>query len=127
MQNIFDQTINLQEPGHKYILNEDTDFEFYSVTTVIGNYFEPFNKDDVARKLVTTSPKYMGMDPSDLIANWDEARDYGTKVHNEIELFLNEDINPEADESFTAIEWCNKYDKKHAMDGLELQNVLIKC
>ena len=112
MQNIFDQTINLQEPGHKYILNEDTDFEFNSVTTVIGNYFEPFNKDDIARKLVMTSPKYMGMDPSDLIANWDAARDHGTKVHNEIELFLNEDINPEAIESFAAIEWLKKYEKK---------------
>ena len=45
MQYIFDQTINLQEPGHKYILNEDPDFEFNSVTTVISNYFEPFLKN----------------------------------------------------------------------------------
>ena len=111
MQNIFDQTINLQEPGHKYILNKDPDFEFNSVTTVIGNYFEPFKKEEIANKLVTTSPKYMGMSPIDLIANWDAARDYGTKVHNEIELFLNEDMKPEAIESFAAIDWLKKYDK----------------
>ena len=112
MQYIFDKTINLQEPGHKYILNEDPDFEFNSVTTVISNYFEPFKKEEIANKLVTTSPKYMGMSPIDLIANWDAARDFGTKVHNEIELFLNEDINPEAIESFAAIEWLKKYEKK---------------
>ena len=52
----------------------------------------------------------MGMDPSALIANWDAARDYGTKVHNEIELYLNEDVKPEAIESFAAIEWLKKYD-----------------
>ena len=34
-----------------------------------------------------------------------QARDYGTKVHNEIELYLNEDVKPEAIESFAAIEW----------------------
>jgi ATP-dependent exoDNAse (exonuclease V) beta subunit len=77
---------------------------------VIANYFEPFKKHEIANKLVTTSPKYMGMDPSNLIANWDAARDYGTKVHNEIELFLNEDIKPEEIESFAAIEWLKKYE-----------------
>ena len=111
MQHIFDQTINHQEPVHKKILKEDPDYALNSVTTVISNYFEPFKKEEIANKLVTTSPKYMGMSPIDLIANWDAARDYGTKVHNEIELFLNEDMKPEAIESFTAIDWLKKYDK----------------
>ena len=111
MQNIFDQTISLEEPGHRYNLKEESDFKFNSVTTVIGNYFEPFKKHEIANKLVITSPKYMGMNPSDLIANWDAARDYGTKVHNEIELFLNKDIKPEEIESFAGIEWLKKYEK----------------
>jgi hypothetical protein len=110
MQNIIDQTISLEEPGHRYVLEEEPNLEFKSVTGVIGNYFEPFKKHDIANKLVKTSPKYMGMDPSALIANWDAARDYGTKVHNEIELYLNEDVKPEAIESFAAIEWLKKYD-----------------
>jgi len=111
MQNIFDQTISLEEPGHRYNLKEESDFQFNSVTTVIGNYFEPFKKHEIANKLVITSPKYMGMNSSDLIANWDAARDYGTKVHNEIELFFNKDIKPEEIESFAAIEWLKKYEK----------------
>ena len=110
MQNIIDQKISLEEPGHRYVLEEEPNFEFKSVTTVIGNYFEPFIKNDVANRLVTTSPKYMGMDPSDLIANWDAARDYGTKVHNEIELYLNEGNKPDSIESFAAIEWLKQYE-----------------
>ena len=111
MQNFIDQKISLEEPGHRYVLEEDPNFEFKSVTGVISNYFEPFVKHDVANRLVTTSPKYMGKDPNELIANWDAARDYGTKVHNEIELFFNKDIKPEEIESFAAIEWLKKYEK----------------
>ena len=107
MQNFIDQKISLEEPGHRYVLEEDPNFEFKSVTGVISNYFEPFVKHDVANRLVTTSPKYMGKDPNELIANWDAARDYGTKVHNEIELYLNENSKPEAIESFAAIKWLN--------------------
>ena len=52
----------------------------------------------------------MGKDPNELIANWDAARDYGTKVHNEIELYLNENSKPEAIESFAAIKWLEQFD-----------------
>lgn len=112
MLNIFDKKISLQEPGHKYILESNPQLKFKSVTGVIGEYFEPFDKHKIAEKLVRTSPKYLGMQPSALIKDWDGARDYGTKVHHEIELSLNKDIRPDELESFAAIEWLKKYKNK---------------
>lgn len=109
MLSIFDKNISLKEPGHKYILESDPGLAFKSVTGLISEYFEPFNKHKIAAKLIATSPKYLGMEASTLIKSWDAARDYGTKVHNEIEVYLNNDIKPDELESFAAIEWLKRY------------------
>jgi ATP-dependent exoDNAse (exonuclease V) beta subunit len=112
MKNLFDNDITLIEPEHKYILESDPNFEFKSVTEVAAEYFEPFDKLAIATKLVTTNVKYSGMEVDELIQNWDEARDYGTKVHGEIESFINDGISPDTDEAAVAINWLDKYKMK---------------
>ena len=92
MNNIFDRNISLEEPGHKYILKTDPAINFRSVTEIVSDYFEPFDKHAIAANLVATNIKYMGTESSELIAKWDAARDYGTKVHKEIEDL---DVKPE--------------------------------
>ena len=116
MLNIIDKDISLHEPGHKYVLASDPTIEFQSVTEVIENYFERFDKHAIANKLVETHPKYIGMEASKLIDNWDSARDYGSKVHREIELKINKDIEPVEDRSRIAIDWLNKYKKKSQVE-----------
>ena len=88
MRNIVDKDIILKEPGHKYVLKTDPRIDFHSVTEVIGNYFQPFDKQAIAEKLVARNIKYADTTVEALIAQWDAARDYGTKVHNEIELYI---------------------------------------
>ena len=109
MRNIIDENITLEEPGHKYVLETDPSIEFQSVTELIGNYFEPFDKHAIAEKLVATNPKYMDTTAEALIAKWDAARDHGTKVHSEIELYLNKSIVPDEPKARDAIEWLKKY------------------
>ena len=112
MNHLFDDDIILLEPEHKYKLKSDPDFEFKSVTTLAAEYFEPFDAEAIATNLIANYSKYMGMEVSELIEEWDAARDYGTKVHNEIELFLKDSVLPEETRSFDAIDWLKKYQMK---------------
>ena len=59
MRNIVDKDIILKEPGHKYVLQTDPSIDFHSVTEVIGNYFQPFDKQAIAEKLVARNKKNM--------------------------------------------------------------------
>jgi len=112
MNHLFEDDIILLEPEHKYKLKSDPDFEFKSVTTLAAEYFEPFDAEAIATNLIANYSKYMGMEVSELIEEWDAARDYGTKVHNEIELFLKDSVLPEETRSFDAIDWLKKYQMK---------------
>jgi len=116
MRNIIDKDIILKEPGHKYVLQTDPSIDFHSVTEVIGNYFQPFDKQAIAEKLVARNIKYADTTVEALIAKWDAARDYGTKVHNEIELYINQSIIPDETRSSNAIEWLEKYQMKSNID-----------
>ena len=116
MRNIIDKDIILKEPGHKYVLQTDPSIDFHSVTEVIGNYFQPFDKQAIAEKLVARNIKYADTTVEALIAKWDAARDYGTKVHNEIELYINQSIIPDETRSSNAIEWLEKYQMKSDID-----------
>lgn len=58
----------------------------------------------------------MGTESSELIAKWDAARDYGTKIHKEIEDYLKEGKYPEEVKSVYAVEWLKKYQLKSDMD-----------
>jgi len=116
MRNIINKDITLKEPGHKYVLKTDPSIDFHSVTQVIGNYFEPFDKQAIAEKLVATNIKYADTTVEALIATWDAARDHGTKVHNEIELYINQNIIPDETRASNAIEWLEKYQMKSDID-----------
>ena len=112
MNNLFDKDLMLLEPDHKYKLASDPNFQFKSVTEAVSKYFEPFDAHAIAENLVATYPKYIGMEVSELIKDWDAARDFGTKVHKEIELFIKDSVLPKEVQSFDAIEWLKKYQMK---------------
>ena len=52
--NIFkpDKSIFLDEEKHKYIYNNDKNIKFTSVTECISEYFEKFDQNKIALKLV---------------------------------------------------------------------------
>ena len=123
MNNIFDKDIQLVEPGHKYVLNDNPEIKFRSVTEIVGQFFEPFDKMAVAKKLVSSHPKYRTMTVEDLISMWDEKRDFGTKIHNEIETCLNDSDYPEKLDIYQydvktryALDWLRQYDLKYDLE-----------
>ena len=49
------------------------------------------------------------MTPEELIATWDEAREFGTLVHNNIESYINNENYENISEVKHAIKWMNKF------------------
>ena len=78
MNNFLDNKIELIKDTHTYRLLADPGIEFTSVTTLIHTLFEPFDEVAIADNLCATSPKYMGMEPNELISKWHAARDHGS-------------------------------------------------
>ena len=109
MNKLFDKLMCLEEATHTYILQGKEHIEFTSVTECIAEYFEKFDKDKIAYKLVTTNPKYMGRKKEDLIAEWDATAQFGTKVHKEIENYINANEPPEIDKAIAGVKWLKKY------------------
>ena len=109
MRPITDNRISLIKESHKYVLKGHPELEFSSVTTEVEKYFEPFDEVAIATNLCSTHHNYIGMDPGDLISKWHAARDHGSKVHDEIELFLKEGVEPSEPKARTALQWLKKY------------------
>ncbi len=103
-----DNDIHLFEDEHKYQLRSNPSITFNSVTELISKYFEPFNKDSVASKLINTHPKYFGMTKVELIKQWDERRDHGSKIHKEIEDFIKSGKVATEQKSLDAIDWLER-------------------
>tara|TARA_B100001029_G_C15020085_1_gene429941 strand:- start:23 stop:742 length:720 start_codon:yes stop_codon:yes gene_type:complete len=109
MNNILDNNIFLEKENHIYKLNDDPDFEFKSVTTFVGGFFEEFDAPLVASKLTSTHPKYKHMTIDELLLVWKKKADYGTFVHEEIENYINDKTPPTDDRSSRAVKWLNGY------------------
>ena len=103
-----DNDIHLFEDEHKYQLRSNPSITFNSVTELISKYFEPFNKDLVASKLINTHPKYFGMTKVELIKQWDQIRDHGSKIHKEIEDFIKSGKVATEQKSLDAIDWLER-------------------
>ena len=109
MDQLFNNDIVLLEPEHRYALKSNPEIEFTSVTSLTSKYFEPFDKLEVAKRLVETNVKYIGMTVDQLIAQWDESRDFGTLVHNNIESYINSESFESISEVTHAIKWMKKF------------------
>jgi ATP-dependent exoDNAse (exonuclease V) beta subunit len=121
--NIIDDKITLCPENHIYTLEGSPETVFTSVTKMIKPYFEPFKKVEIATKLCKYVPKYLNTDPSELIAQWDHARDQGTKIHLEIDTYIKNKSTPEEPKAINAIKWLEKATK--GFDSKLLSEVIV--
>ena len=108
MNSIHDNSISLNEKDHTYHL-DDSNIDFTSVTTYIGDFFEKFDQLKIAEKLIRTSPKYAHLSIEELIEDWNKARDYGTLVHKEIENHINSVSEATEIKAKNAVLWLNNF------------------
>ncbi len=88
-----DNRVGFIEKWHRYVLLEDKNFRFKSVTKIAGEYGEPFNADEVAKK-VSRIPKskYYGMSIEAIKKMWTDASKRGTVLHDIGEKLLKGEI-----------------------------------
>lgn len=80
-----DPNIVLREEDHTYLLNGE-DLGFTSATTIIHNFFPPFEPQKVAAGLLKY-PKYRGRTVKDILEEWEETNKVGSLVHWELEQY----------------------------------------
>ncbi len=104
MNKLHDQSIRLNPENHTYILKDDPDFKFTSSTQFIHRFFEPFDKEAVAKKLLNI-PKYAGYTKEDLFNEWSQAAAIGTKVHKELEDYVSVSARPTQPKGISGVKW----------------------
>tara|TARA_B100001173_G_C16006767_1_gene555900 strand:+ start:145 stop:924 length:780 start_codon:yes stop_codon:yes gene_type:complete len=119
--------IYLNEPDHKYILKDEPDFKFFSVTEFIHRFFEPFDRVGIAKNLIKRSPKYRGKKIDEVLEDWSKGAIRGTIVHNAIEDFIKKNKTPIFSEhsymANVAINWIKNIRSKKP--GLEFFSEVI--
>lgn len=109
MNQLFNNNISLDRDAHIYKLKTNPTLDFISVTTFIGQFFEKFDAEKIAKKLVATSPKYMDMTVLEVINMWKESANHGTIVHEEIEHYILNKEKVTEPKAIQAISWLNKF------------------
>lgn len=112
-----DTNIVFYEDGHRYDILTDLSTPHTSVTTLVHKYFPKFDADDVIRKMMSgkkwdDTNIYWGMTPSQIKKTWSDngkiAALAGTKLHYNIELFMN---NSELSWPYNHSDLIDNYDK----------------
>ena len=79
MNKLIEPKIRLEELTHTYLLDDPEDISFTSVTTFIGQFFDEFDAEKIATKLVRTHPRYKNTTVDELLAKWKSQTDRGQK------------------------------------------------
>ena len=116
MQDFLDDNVSLNKETHEYKLAGQPDLMFTSVTTFVDHFFEGFDAQKVATKLINNYPKYAGRTVESLIADWDAAADYGTSVHEELERWIKNGIDPSDIKAINGKDWLQHYKLKSDID-----------
>ena len=105
MNLLSDKNIVLDKDMHEYSIRTQPDLVFTSVTTFIDRFFESFDSEKIAAKLVKTHPRYADRTVESLIAEWDAAGQHGTDVHEEIENWINNGVEPGKTKAAVGVSW----------------------
>ena len=79
------------------------------MTKFIEQHFKKFDAQKIARKLVTNHPKYIGRSIDSVIKDWDNARQHGTDVHNQIDEWIKNRTYVSEAKASRAVDWLNNY------------------
>ena len=116
MNKLFDNNITLNRDSHTYKLDSRPDIQFISATTFVSQFFEEFDAEKVAKRLVKFSPKYRGMEVNDVLQLWRDAADHGTFVHEEIENHILNQTPLTERKSIHGVNWLKKFKMKSNFD-----------
>jgi ATP-dependent exoDNAse (exonuclease V) beta subunit len=108
--------IVLDKEKHEYSLLTQPDLVFTSVTTFIDQFFEGFDSEKIATNLVETHPRYADRTVESLIAEWAATGEHGTQVHDEIDNWIKNGIEPIETKAINGKNWLQNYKLKSDID-----------
>lgn len=94
-----DLNIKFYDDGHKYIIENDINSKYTSVTTWVHEHFPKFDSDLIIKNMMKSKGwkeghKYWGLTPEQIKAQWNSNKvnvaGAGTDLHYEIECFMND-------------------------------------
>lgn len=116
-----DKYISFQEEGHIYTLYENINPE--SVTTIIHKYFPSFDPDKIINKMMKSknwpNSKYFGKTKKQIKDEWNNngkiSSELGTKMHADIEYYLNDQkvLEPDNIEFKYFLNFWSDFNKKY--------------
>lgn len=117
-KHVRDDEILFDPIPHKYTLKKHPEIHFKSVTGIISSIFKKFDADKIIKNMTKSlnwkSSKYYGMEPVEIKKLWNrngkEARELGTKLHNEIEMYYN-NIPIDIEENYKEFYQFKKFDE----------------
>jgi len=113
-----DANIRFQEEGHKYTILTDPDSKYTSCTTWNHTHFAPFDSDAIIASMMcgknwNPSNKYWGQTANQIKRQWASsgaaAAAAGTKMHYEIECFINGSFSQIPPNKYTHQDLLNYY------------------
>tara|TARA_B100000131_G_C18096171_1_gene604112 strand:- start:729 stop:1442 length:714 start_codon:yes stop_codon:yes gene_type:complete len=116
MKNIIDKNIVINKDKHEYRLLLQPDMTFTSVTTFVEQFFEGFNAVKVAKKLIRKYHRYKNRTVESLVEEWKSSAEYGTKVHQEIEKWILDGIEPKDIKAINGKKWLENYKLKSEIE-----------
>lgn len=96
--NVRDSNINFYEENHKYIILNEPNIQYTSVTTWNHLHFPKFDADNIIKNMMKSKGwkeghKYWGLSPEQIKNQWNSNKDIlanaGTNLHFLIECFYN--------------------------------------
>ena len=99
-RHVRDDNIQFFECGHKYIIKYDPNSKYTSVTTWNHSHFPHFDADKIIEGMMKSKKwkdghKYWGLSADEIKKQWSDngatASGAGTKMHYDIECFMNND------------------------------------
>lgn len=119
-----DNDIKFIEEGHKYIIKEEENVKYTSVTTVVHGCFEQFDSEKIINKMMKgynwkEGHKYWGKTKEQIKKEWQQNGDIvssaGTLMHYKIECFMN---MKGMDSDYNHNDLICKYEKEKEIDTL---------
>ena len=112
IEKLINTEITLNKDNHEYILNSNPEINFTSCTDLISTHFRPFEAERIARFLVYRTRKYSHYTVDSLLAEWREARDKGSRVHDQIDEYIKYGMSTHESMSEQGVQWIKNIAKQ---------------
>ena len=107
IEKLINTDITLEKVNHEYTLQSNPGMSFYPCSDLVSDQFRPFEAEKIARFLVYKTRKYANYTVESLLAEWNAARDEGSRVHDELDNYIKYSSAVTASKAVPGKEWMD--------------------